>query len=98
MENQMIDLESLRDQELINECMRWRTAAPRIIEKLELLDKFLDIAPNAESLKSQIDELRNSLMGAIALKDEQIKEMTRMIEYLKEDPLGIDRKFKNQSK
>jgi hypothetical protein len=94
----MIELENMNQDELINECRRWRDNAPSVVKKLQLLNEFLELYPSPEILKSKVEEIRQNLMGAISLKDKQIEDLERMVEYLQNDPFGLDRKFKKPTK
>lgn len=91
-------IDTLNQEQLLEECNRWRLSAPRVLHELNLLMRFKHFAQTPEELNQKIEEMKLNYQGSIELKDRHIGELEEMIQYLKNDPLGIDRKFKKPIK
>ena len=92
------DLGTMSQDKLLEECNKWRSTFPHILGQLNMLMKFRSFADNPEELQKKIDDMKNNYQGTIELKERHISELEEMIQYLKSDPLGIDRRFKKPTR
>ena len=91
---QELPVESMTHQQLMDEVRRWRIISRKMVGQVSKLKAFQEIAETPKAMQAKINEAR----GELVLKDRQIFEMNQLIHNLREDPLGIEKRFQKPIK
>lgn len=84
-------VKNMQPQEQIAELVSWRLAVPQIQAMVIQLNEFKQFANNADELTKKVGTLTARYEATIQFREEQLKELMKMIESIQADPIGVSK-------
>lgn len=84
-------VKNMQPQDQVAELISWRLAVPKIQAMVIQLNEFKQFASSADELTKKVSTLTARYEATIQFREEQLKELMKMIESIQSDPIGASK-------